>query len=138
MKRTPESPHLAALPHLWRERAEVIHRYARAEAQAEIWKLAADELDAELQNQADELLTLIDAARRSGYSPDHLGRLVRNGKLANRGRPHAPKIRAGDLPRRSRRVAETPSEAYDPIADARSLMSRRNGGAHGDPKSHAK
>lgn len=139
MKRTPESPHLDALPHRWRERAEHLHRYGRAEAAAAIWKLAADELDEKLQEEADELVNLTDAARRSGYSPDHLGRLVREGKLVNHGARHAPKVRAGDLPHlRSRALVQTTDDGYDPIADARSLMSRRNGGANGDPKSQAK
>ena len=139
MKRTPESPHLAALPARWRERAEHLYRYGRAKAAAAIWKLAADELDEALQEQADELLNLTDASRKSGYSPDHLGRLIRDSKLTNHGARHAPRIRVGDLPRRrSRSLVENTDDGYDPIADARSLTSRRNGGANGDPKSHAK
>ena len=139
MTRTLELSRLTTLPLRWRERAEHLHRFGRAEAAAAIWKLAADELDEALLEQAGELLNLTDAARHSGYSPDHLGRLIRDGKLTNHGARHAPKIRAGDLPRRrSSALVETTSESYDPIADARSLTSRRNGGANGDPKSHAK
>lgn len=41
---------------------------------------------------------LREAARRSGYSEDHLGRLVRAGKIPNAGRPGAPRIRLSDLP----------------------------------------
>ena len=49
---------------------------------------------------ADEVLTLDEAAARSGYSPSHLGRLVRQGTIPNAGRAHAPRIRARDLPPR--------------------------------------
>jgi len=45
-------------------------------------------------------LTLRDAARESGYTADHLGRLVRNGTLPNVGRKHSPRVRACDLPRK--------------------------------------
>ncbi|MFZ5625226.1 MAG: hypothetical protein ACOY71_12525 [Gemmatimonadota bacterium] len=45
----------------------------------------------------DEPLTLKEAARLTGYSIDHLCRLVREGKLANVGRKHAPRVRRGDL-----------------------------------------
>jgi hypothetical protein len=46
------------------------------------------------------ILSLTDAAERSGYSREHLGRLVRAGRIPNAGRPNAPKIRIGDLPRK--------------------------------------
>jgi hypothetical protein len=50
---------------------------------------------------AEVSLTLTEAARRSGYSADHLGRLVRAGTIANAGRPNAPRVRLGDLPRKA-------------------------------------
>lgn len=49
----------------------------------------------------EDLLSLEEAAARSGYSADHLGRLVRQGRIPNAGRPHAPRIRAKDLPRKA-------------------------------------
>ena len=54
-----------------------------------------------------------EAARRSGYSADHLGRLVRDGKIPNAGRPGAPSIARRGLPRKASapaepRLAETP------------------------------
>ena len=58
---------------------------------------------------ADELLNLRQAAQESGYSADHLGRLVREGRICNSGRPHSPRVRRCDLPQKASvlRVAAT-------------------------------
>lgn len=89
-----------------------------------------DELLAELDHladaTADEPLSLRRAAAESGYSVDHLGRLVREGKLANVGRPHSPRVRRADLPRKpSRQLASPTAGSYNPSTDARSLLARR-------------
>lgn len=80
---------------------------------------------------ADRLLTLTEAAVISGYSPDHLGRLARQGKIPNAGTKYRPRLRAGDLPRRPQQqsIAKPAATAYDPVADARSLAGRRKGAA---------
>lgn len=98
------------------------------ERQARAIEWAASLVERALQEQADERLTLAEASARSGYSPDHLARLIREGRLPNAGRPHAPRIRAGDLPRRSPRhnvVVTNGPRPYDPLADARAIGSRR-------------
>jgi hypothetical protein len=63
-----------------------------------------DELLRDLENlrrvSEGETLSLTAAAERSGYSREHLGRLVRAGRIPNAGRPNAPKIRIVDLPRK--------------------------------------
>ena len=77
-------------------------------------------------------LTLEEAAALSGYSREHLGRLVRVGTVPNRGRLGAPRVYAGDLPiKATRQLASRGPRTYDPATDARSLVSRRKGGAHG-------
>ena len=48
----------------------------------------------------NEALNLHDASNESGYSPDHLGRLVRDGTLPNAGDSYAPRILRRDLPRK--------------------------------------
>lgn len=45
-----------------------------------------------------DVLTLGEAAAESGYSTDHIRRLIRDGKLPNAGRRHSPLVRRGDLP----------------------------------------
>lgn len=78
-----------------------------------------------------EALTLKQAAERSGYSANHLGRLIRDGRIPNAGQPNAPRIRRGDLPRKpAPALAPMELRPYDLIADARKLGSRRKGGAH--------
>ncbi len=46
-------------------------------------------------------MNLTQAAEESGYSDDHLGRLVKDGTIPNAGRPGAPLIRRGLLPRKA-------------------------------------
>jgi hypothetical protein len=48
----------------------------------------------------EEAVSLKEAALMSGYSPDHLGRLVKAGQLTNRGTKARPKVLVADLPRK--------------------------------------
>jgi hypothetical protein len=98
---TLDAPPLAQLPEAWRARATELRRLAAADGAARAWECAAQELAAALAQQADELLSLAEAAEISGYHPDSLGRLIREGKLANYGTKRRPKVKRGDLPRRA-------------------------------------
>lgn len=89
-----------------------------------------DEFVADLQalenDEADQLLSLRRASELSGYSIEHLARLVRAGTVRNAGRPNKPLIRLRDLPRKPKsRLDKTLNISYDPVADARDLLSRR-------------
>jgi hypothetical protein len=114
--------------------------YGRLPAQVNAASLI-DQMLGELQDvntsESAHLLTLTQAAALCGYSADHLGRLVRTGALFNYGRPHAPRIRLGDLPRRAGRRAGlgelTPTQ-YDPVTDARSLRGHHRPGGDHEPK----
>jgi hypothetical protein len=88
---------LAHLPDQWRTLAAQQRRFG-AEAQARILEYCADELWGLLRAAEDELLPLHRAAVESGYTADHLGRLIREGKLPNAGRKARPLIRRKDLP----------------------------------------
>lgn len=80
------------LPTTWRERAAFLQQFGDPTA-ARLWQLAAVELKAALKALGDKTLTLVEAVALSGYSADHLGYLVRHGKLTNHGRNNAPRVR---------------------------------------------
>jgi len=67
---------------------------------ANICEEVLNDLKALQRADDDDVLTLAKAAAISGYSEDHLGRLVKVGTLANYGRKHAPLVRRSDLPRK--------------------------------------
>ena len=94
-----DRPNPETLVAAWRDRAAALRRYAPEVANA--WEDAATELEGRLRDTGADLLTLQAAARECGYSADHLGRLVKAGKLDDHGREHAPKVRRGDLPRKA-------------------------------------
>lgn len=94
---------LAQLMVAWRERAEQLERFAPAAATA--FRDAANELEQLDRAQAGELVGLTEGAQISGYSANSLGRMVRQGRLKNLGKPNAPKIRRGDLPMKPSAVA---------------------------------
>ena len=118
-------PRLNDLASAWKERAAQLAAYAPPAAEA--FREAARELDEAIAALDGETLTLRDAAHISGFSADHLGRLVREGKIPNVGRAHAPRVRRSDLPRKSPRLSSASDAGYDADADVRSLLSRRGG-----------
>ncbi len=89
---------LEALAGAWRARADDLGLYAPPAAAA--FERAAAELERAMANHVMEPLTLAQAERESGYSRDHLGRMVRDGAIPNAGRHHAPRILRRDLPRK--------------------------------------
>ncbi len=100
---------LTTLNDRWREKAELFRQHGH-EATARTYEVCSAELEAALRGTEEELLDLQEAARESGYSSDHLGRLVRYGKIPNSGRRNAPKIKRSDLPRRPEVVARPAHE----------------------------
>jgi hypothetical protein len=85
------------LPDRWRERAAFLREYGDANG-GRLWELAALELRAALAAHNEATLSLSEAARASGYSADHLGRLVKRGVIPNAGRAGAPRLRRADVP----------------------------------------
>jgi hypothetical protein len=88
----------------WTDRARRLREWAAAEEAARAWEAAARELQLALEGESEKLLNLQQASVASGYSPEHLGRLVRQGRIPNAGRLNAPRIRLGDLPRKPGRT----------------------------------
>ena len=90
----------------WRTEAKSL-RYRGASPQAELLESCASDLEQLLEEWGREALTLGEAAKLSGYSAEHLGRLIRDGKIPNAGRLGAPRITCGDLPRKPDVAADT-------------------------------
>lgn len=113
----------AELPAVWRARAEILEQNG-AEGQATAIKRCAEQLELALNCQGDVLLTTDEAAALSGYSRDHLRKLIRTGKIPSSGTPRRLLVRQADLPRRPRQVASSSPRPYDAHADACRLRHR--------------
>lgn len=94
---------LGTLPATWRARAQQLQDWGSGEGLARAWDLAAIELEQSLRQEQDEALNLREAARECGLSANHLGELIRQGKIPNAGRRNAPRILRADLPIKRRR-----------------------------------
>ena len=95
----PDNPN--ELPAFWQARTTDLLPYnAGATAVAEAFAL---HLERALQAYANETLNLRQSAEESNFHEDHLGKLVREGKIPNAGRPYAPRIRRADLPKKASR-----------------------------------
>lgn len=88
------------LAQAWRSHAAELREWG-SDASARAIEHCADDLENALRAESTETLTLQQAASESGYSVDHLSRLVRRGGIPNAGRKHAPAIRRADLPRKA-------------------------------------
>ena len=81
---------------------------------------AALQVEQALRDESDELLTLPQASDISGYHPDSLARMVREGQIPDLRLPGSRsmiRIRRGDLPIK-------PGKEHTPSADVRELASR--------------
>lgn len=65
-------------------------------------------------------VSLAAASQRTGYSADHLSRLIRAGRLRDYGRKHAPRVKVSECPKK---LAIGGSQAYNADTDARLLVS---------------
>jgi excisionase family DNA binding protein len=111
----------------WRVHAETLRAFGAA-GQAEAIERCAAELETFTQRQDQEPLTLREAAELSGYSGDHLRRLVRDGALRASRNGRRLRFRAADLPQKPKGFDGHPSPQYDPYADARQVIARRSHG----------
>lgn len=114
----------------WNREPETLRRRGALVNGADLCTELLADVETVLALDNDTPLSLPQAAAISGYSSEHLGRLVRSGSIPNAGRPNAPRIRKGDLPRKPARLAKRELGPYDPDADARTLLSRQRGGRH--------
>lgn len=112
---------LTGLPSKWRERGDALRQYGGAEGPARAWEQAALELETALRAHDDEPLSLAAAAADSGYSADHLARMVRDGKIPNAGRHGAPLVRRGDLPMKRSHLRTSGAEVQLPDVSLRRI-----------------
>jgi hypothetical protein len=115
----------------WMQQRDAYERVSAHVNGARIIDAFLRDFDALERDEACDVLTLREAADRSGYSTDHLARLVRQGVIPNAGRRYSPRIRVADLPRRPRRFDGSSRRSYDVMSDARTLGRRRHGDSHG-------
>ena len=94
----------------WGTEAEALRRRNARVSAAELCEEILNDFDAFVAAESEVSLNLQEAAAEAGYSPDHLGALVRQGKIANAGRPNAPRIRRSDLPRKPTRLRPPPRD----------------------------
>ena len=94
-----ESTELRSLADRWRVEAERFRQFA-AHGQAAACEQLANELEAALAAWDLSPLTITEASEHSGYSADHLRRLVRKGRIPNAGQRNSPRILRSSLPRK--------------------------------------
>lgn len=92
----------------WTNEAEAMRQRGVLVSGALLVEEILRDFDAVTRGRANELLTLADGAAESGYSAEYLGAMIRQGKIQNAGRPHAPRIRRQDLPRKASRLPDPP------------------------------
>ena len=85
----------------WADEAHAMRNRGALVNGAALLEEVLHDFDAATSDHQAQPLTLGNAARESGYSVDYLGRLVREERIPNAGRPNAPKIRRSDLPRKA-------------------------------------
>jgi len=91
---------LADLPTTFRERAAFLRENAAAEQAATAWEKAAIEVESALRGHELEALKLRVASAESGYSVDHLRRLLRECAIPNAGTAREMRILRMHLPRK--------------------------------------
>ena len=101
---------LEALAKGWLAEADTVEvRYAD-KASARLLRTVAAELTEALREEADEPLTLSQAAELGGYAPDTLRHRLSDGTIPNVGRPVAPRIRRADVPTKPNANNATPED----------------------------
>ena len=103
-----------------RAKAKELRESFGAEGRARSLEWAAARIEQALRDDSDQLLTLPDAAEISGYHPDSLARMVRDGQIPDLRPPNSKgmiRIRRADLPIK-------PDRPHTPDADVRELASR--------------
>ncbi len=108
----------------WRTRSEELARFGAQVDGARLCGEVLNDFELVCQGEDDAELTLDEAAEESGYSSDHLRRLVRDKKLQAYKRGRRLFFRRASLPKKPVKVDAPRIGAYDPIADARRVATQ--------------
>ena len=117
----------ADLPAAFKTIATVVRVYAADERAAAIWERAAEMVEESLRRSGLERLTLPQAALESGYSIDHLRRLIDEGTIPNASAADGSKaILRMHLPRKPEHgvAAARPTVASSRVQAARAVAGR--------------
>jgi len=82
----------------WTAEADSLRRLGAQVDGAKLIEAIVADFQAVNRAEDSEALTLIEAARESGYTPEHLGKLLRRGTIPNAGRKNAPRVLRRHLP----------------------------------------
>ncbi len=108
----------------WRARSDELARLGALVDGVKVCGEVLNDFELVCQGEDDAELTLDEAAGESGYSRDHLRRLVREDKVRAYKRGRHLFFRRADLPKKPLKVDEPRIGAYDPIADARRVATQ--------------
>ncbi len=123
---------LEALRRAWAVKADDFAAHHCDEAAA-AYRLVAEEVGNELRAWSRELLTVEEAAEETGYSSEHLRRLVRHGNLQAEHEAGARthwRLERGHLPAKTRQPqggASHTRSTYKPDEDARDIAKQLGG-----------
>lgn len=108
---------------LWSARRDLFQRLKAYVEGARIIEEFITDIALVDDDEKNALVGLREAAAVSGYSVEHLGRLIRQGRLINHGRKGSPRLRVGELP--VRRFDVRRASSYNVDTDARTLRNGR-------------
>lgn len=110
---------VGSLGQVFSELATFSEEYNADVRAAAIWRKAAYLLGIAIHSEEDKIVTVTQAARERGYNSEYLARLVREGKIENHGRKHAPRVRIGDIPMKK---SSTRAVQAKPDIDVRAIV----------------
>lgn len=112
----------------WNGQAEAWTRLKAQVSGSEVCRDVLEDLRAIGSDLAGVTLNLTEAAELSGYTPDHLSRMVRAGQLPNHGEPHRPRIPLMSLPAKAKGERDSVlGSKLSPTEIARAVVTQKQG-----------
>ena len=105
----------------WSGVAAGLKRYSSQVDGAALLAEVLSDVETLFRTEESEELTIGEAAEASGYSRDHISRLVRRGAIRNVAARHRPRIRRGDMPSKPNSLRSESSAAILPITSRRQI-----------------